>query len=87
MSLHTFSPEIAKLVGVNAAVIYEYFSKHWEYGSVKVLNRMYPFLTISQIRTALKKLVNTGLLESQITNEIQMDRTLSYRILHEGSDT
>lgn len=94
MSRHSFDPEIAKQVGVNAAVIYQNIywwceknaanGKHlhdgrfWTYNSVSAFDDLFPYLTRKQIRGALDKLLDVGLLVSGNYNEIAYDRTKWY---------
>lgn len=94
MSLHSFAPEIAAQVGVNAAVIYQNFlfwceknkanRKHirdglvWTYNSRRGLSELFPYLTENQIRTAIGKLVDVGLLIKGEYNNASYDRTCWY---------
>jgi len=93
--MHSFDPQIAARVGVNAAVLYqnivwwcaknaanrrnEHEGKFWTYNSVKAWAELFPYLTGSQIRLALKKLENEGLILSGTFNEVGYDRTKWYR--------
>ncbi|WP_167685921.1 hypothetical protein [Parasedimentitalea denitrificans] len=72
MSRHNFESAVAEQVGVNAAVIYQNFKfwceknaaneKHhydekvWTYNSMKAFETLFPYVSKSQIRTALDKL-------------------------------
>jgi hypothetical protein len=92
--MHTFDPEIAKQVGLNAAVIYQNIvwwtqknaanDKHcrdglvWTYNSRRAFSRLFPYLTDSQIKTALEKLVHSGLLVKGDYNQANYDRTNWY---------
>lgn len=94
MSRHSFDPEIADQVGVTAAVIYQNIvwwceknaanEKHihegraWTYNSLKAFKELFWYLTENQIRTALKKLEDAGLLLAGNFNEIGYDRTKWY---------
>ncbi len=94
MSLHSFAPEIAAQVGVNAAVIYQNFlfwceknkanRKHirdghvWTYNSRRGLSELFPYLSESQIKTAIGKLVEVGLLIKGEYNNASYDRTNWY---------
>lgn len=76
---HTFNTEVAKIVGVNAAVIFENIvfwlkknldngkhiidNKVWTYSSVNAMLQSFPYLTDGQIRGALKKLQDENLIE------------------------
>ena len=88
---HSFSTEIAEKVGVNGAIIYknivfwcdknEANDKHfhdgnyWTYNSTKAWKKLFPYMGESQIKTALKKLEECGLVVSGEYNENSYDRT------------
>lgn len=92
--MHSFDPEIAKIVGVNAAVIYQnlvwwtqknaanerhyYDGRYWTYNSVKAFDSLFPYLTAKQIRTALEKLEQANLIVSGNFNQSAYDRTKWY---------
>jgi hypothetical protein len=92
--MHSFDPEIAKKVGVNAAVIYQnivwWTQKNaankqnvrdghvWTYNSRAAFGRLFPYLTQSQIKTAISKLVDTGLLLKGEYNVANYDKTNWY---------
>lgn len=94
MSRHSFDPEIAKQVGVNAAVIYQNIlwwaernaanNKHnheglwWTYNSVSAFAELFPYLTSKQIRTSLDRLEKQGLILSGSFNKSAYDRTKWY---------
>ena len=92
--MHSFDPEIAKKVGVNAAVIYQnivwwtqknaangrhnHDGRHWTYNSIKAFDALFPYMTSKQIRTALDKLEDAGLILSGVFNKAGYDRTKWY---------
>lgn len=92
--MHSFDPKIASLVGVNAAVLYqnivwwcaknaanghnEHEGRFWTYNSVKAWAELFPYLTAKQIRTALGKLEESGLILTGTFNQIGYDRTKWY---------
>jgi hypothetical protein len=94
MSRHSFDPEVAAKVGLNAAVIFQNIlwwaeknaanNKHfhdglwWTYNSVSAFADLFPYLTGKQIRTALTKLEDDGLLVSGSFNKSAYDRTKWY---------
>jgi hypothetical protein len=94
MSMHSFDPEIATKVGVNAAVLYQNIvwwtqknaangkhlrdGRHWTYNSIKAFDALFPYLTSKQIRTALDKLEEAGLILSGSFNKAGYDRTKWY---------
>lgn len=77
-AFHTFDPEIAIQVGVNAAAVYRnlvfwvrhnetnrrnfHEGRYWTYNSLAAFDEQFPYLTAKQIRTALDKLVAAGLI-------------------------
>ncbi len=97
MSLHSFDPEIAARVGINAAVIHQnlkfwieknaanerhfHDGQYWTYNSIKAWEALFPYLTPSQIRTAINKLETDGLILSGNFNQSAYDRTKWYCIL------
>lgn len=92
--LHSFDPEIAKRVGVNAAVIYQnlvwwtqknaanerhyHDGRYWTYNSIKAFEELFPYLTAKQIRLSLDKLEAENLIESGSFNKAGYDRTKWY---------
>lgn len=103
MSRHSFDPEIAGRVGLNAAVIYQNIlwwaeknaanGKHqydgfwWTYNSVSAFSDLFPYLTAKQIRTALDKLVQEGLLVTARFNKSAYDQTKWYAPTCLGGET
>ncbi len=94
MSRHSFDPEIAQKVGINAAVIYQNLSwwceknaaneknihdgKAWTHNSLRAFEILFPYLSGNQIRTALDKLETSGLIEVGNFNKKAYDRTKWY---------
>ena len=92
--MHSFDPQIAKQVGVNAAVIYqniiwwcaknaanrkhEHDGRFWTYNSVKAWNELFPYMTAKQIRSALDRLECDGFILSGNFNTSAYDRTKWY---------
>ena len=92
--MHSFDPKIATKVGVNAAVLYQnivwwtqknaangkhlHDGRHWTYNSIKAFDALFPYLTSKQIRTALDKLEDAGLILSGTFNKAGYDRTKWY---------
>lgn len=96
MSVHTFDPEIAEKVGVNAAILYKniYFwcqhnaangknirdGKAWTYNSMAAFEKLFSYFSVSQIRTGLDKLEEAGLIVVGNFNKDPRDRTRWYAI-------
>jgi hypothetical protein len=92
--VHSFEPEIAARVGVNAAVLYQNIlwwsrknaanGRHimdgyaWTYNSRRAFADLFPYMTEKQIRTALDRLLECGLLVKGEYNAASYDRTNWY---------
>ena len=98
--IHFFDTEIAEAYGVNCAVIFNHIyywclkneangrncfnGKYWTYNSVTALDKLFPYLSRKQIRTALDKLRDAGMTEEGVFNEDPRDRTKWYTISEKG---
>ncbi|WP_375173384.1 hypothetical protein [Pseudooceanicola sp.] len=96
MAKHRFEPEIAKKVGVNAAVIYENFKfwcsknakqgrnirdgRAWYFASRTDLCELFPYFSDSQVRTAIEKLVASELVMRGEYNRANYDKTSWYSV-------
>jgi hypothetical protein len=96
VSRHSFDPEIASKVGLNAAVIYQNIywwceknaansknlrdGKVWTYNSLSAFDELFPYLTKKQIRLALEKLVEAGLIVVGNYNKDPRDQTKWYAL-------
>lgn len=94
--MHSFDPKIAEMVGLAPAVIYQnivwwiakneaneqnkYDGYFWTYNSVKAFSILFPYLTEKQVRTALDKLVEVGLIVAGNYNTSAYDRTKWFRL-------
>lgn len=92
--MHSFDPQIAVKVGVNAAIIYANISwwcaknaanghnvhdgRAWTYNSVRAWTELFPYMTAKQVRSALSTLEDDGLIVSGEYNESAYDRTKWY---------
>jgi hypothetical protein len=92
--MHSFDPQIAARVGVNAAVLYqnivwwcaknaanqhnEHNGRFWTYNSVKAWAELFPYLSAKQIRSSLDRLEEDGLILSGSFNASAYDRTKWY---------
>jgi len=95
---HSFNIEIAEKYGVNCAIIYKnlefwclknkannknfYDNNFWTYNSVEAWKKLFPYLGESQIKTALKKLEEAGLIATGNYNKSPYDRTKWFSIIH-----
>ena len=100
MALHMFDPQIAKEYGVNAAIIFQNLAyriehdranetnfhdgRYWTYNSVKAFAELFPYLTDKQIRGALKKLEEGGMILVGNYNKSAYDRTRWYALAEKG---
>lgn len=98
--MHSFSVDVAKEVGVNAAILLqsikfwcaknkangknEHEGLYWTYNSVKAWQELYPYLGKSAIDSALKKLEERGYIRIGNFNKIAYDRTKWYAITEKG---
>ena len=98
--INAFDTEVAQLVGVNAAVLFknicywveknatngknEHDGRYWTYNSMKAYEEQFPYLTSKQIRTALTKLEEEGLIATGCFNDVPYDRTKWYTVTEKG---
>lgn len=98
--LHFFQPEIADKYGVNAAILLQniyYWCDHnrtndkhfndglyWTYNSRKAFQEQFSYMGEKQIRNALNKLKDAGLIVFGNYNKSSYDKTLWYAITEKG---
>lgn len=91
---HSFNTEFAREHGVNAAVLYRNFQywiaknkanghnfqdgRVWTYNSMRALADLFPYLSIWEVRKALKTLTDEGILLKANYNTKGYDRTMWY---------
>lgn len=96
MSRHSFDPQIAAQVGLNAAVIYQNIcfwiekneanghnlrdGRYWTYNSVAAFAKLFPYLTAKQVRVAIEKLIEAGLIVKGSYGGEKYDRTAWYAL-------
>lgn len=96
---HSFDIDIAKEVGINAAIIYKHIQfwcaknkandKHfhegyyWTYNSSKAYTELFPYMTERQINYALTKLIESGYIIKDKFNKAAYDQTNWYADIHE----
>jgi Fe2+ or Zn2+ uptake regulation protein len=94
--VHSFDTEIAKEVGVNAAIllhnIFFWVEKnranevhfhdgyYWTYNSNNAFQELFPYMTGGQIRTAIDKLVESGFIIKGNYNTNPYDKTCWYAV-------
>lgn len=97
---HIFDVDIAKIYGVNAAVLLEnigywikqneanetnfFDGKYWTFNSRRAYRELFPYMSERQIDTAFRKLIDDGLLVTGNYNKVAYDRTLWYALTQKG---
>lgn len=100
MATHQFDTEIAEIYGVNAAILLNniafwvqknaandvnfFEGRYWTYNSVSAFSKLFPYLSKSQITTALKKLEGEGIIQTGNFNQSAYDRTTWYAFTDKG---
>lgn len=98
---HMFDVEIAKQVGVIAAILFHNIAfwcqhsmandknwndgRYWTFNTNKAFCEMFPYLSSKMIRTALQKLVDAGLIVTGNYNRQAYDRTMWYALTEKGN--
>lgn len=98
--IHNFETNIAEKYGINAAIIlqnmYYWIEKnranekhfhdgyYWTYNSMKAFEELFPYMSNKQIRGALKKLEDDGIIIDGNYNNSPYDRTKWYAITETG---
>ncbi len=97
---HSFDIDIAKEYGIPAAILLKHIyywveknrtnEKHyrdgyfWTYNSMKSFCQLFPYMSDSTIKRAIKKLVDGGLIVEAVYNDIPFDRTKWYTLTPDG---
>lgn len=97
---HHFNVDIARQFGVNAAILLNnlqfWIAKntasdenyhdgyYWTYNSAKAYSELFPYLSEKQIRSALKKLEDEGIILVGNYNSSKLNRTQWYAITEKG---
>lgn len=97
---HIFDVDIAKIYGVNAAILLEnlgYWIKqneanetnffdgtYWTFNSRRAYRELFPYMSERQINTAFQKLIDDGLIITGNYNKLAYDRTLWYALTRKG---
>lgn len=98
---HSFDIDIAVKYGVNAAILLQhiYFwcqkneannhnyhdGSYWTYNSRNAFTVIFPYLSERQIKTALDKLIEDGVIKTGCYNKDPRDRSLWYAVTKKGS--
>ena len=102
MSKHSFDVEIACKVGANAAAVYEYIrywcarnakagknehdGEYWMFCSLQGFTEHFPYLTKNQVRVAISKLLDAGLIKTGEFNRASLDHTTWYTMCEKSHD-
>ena len=97
---HSFSTELAEQYGILEAVLLNHFQfwithnaandvhyhdgRYWTFNTVKAFADLFPYASAKQIRTALNRLIDAGVLMTGNYNKTTYDRTLWYAFTDEG---
>lgn len=97
---HYFDIEIARIYGVNAAVLLQNLGHwikkneandvnyhdgyYWTFNSRRAYRKLFPYMSERQIDTAFKKLIDDGLVITGNYNVQKYDRTLWYALTQKG---
>jgi hypothetical protein len=97
---HYFDVDIAKIYGINAAILLQnlghwikrneandvnfYDGYYWTFNSRRAYRELFPYMSERQIDTAFKKLIDDGLVITGNYNAQKYDRTLWYALTQKG---
>ena len=97
---HSFDIGIAEKYGINAAVLLQniFFwcqknkanghnfidGKYWTYNSRNAFREIFPYFSERQIKTALDKLIDDGVIVTGCYNKDNRDRSLWYALTDKG---
>lgn len=100
MQIFSFDSDVAKDVGVNAAVLFYNIAwwieknkannvnfhdgDYWTYNSMKAYTEMFPFMSKKKIETAIGLLKASGYIKTGNYNAAAYDRTLWYSLADKG---
>ena len=98
--IHYFDVDIAARYGIPSAVLLHNLQHwieknkaneknfndgyYWTYNSKKAFAELFPYMTARQVDTALKKLIDDGVIITGNYNKSAYDRTLWYAITKKG---
>lgn len=98
--MHSFNTALAAKYGIVEAVLLEhlafwirknkannvnaYDGRYWTYNSLRAYEELFPYLTAKQIRRALQKLIQEGVVVDGNFNKSPYDRTKWYSFTDEG---
>lgn len=93
---HSFDINIAKEYGIEEAIFIKHFyfwvkknacngsncfdGKYWTFNKMDTFVKLFPYLTLKQVRRVIDSLKEKGLLETGVFNKTKFDRTLWYTL-------
>lgn len=100
MTKHYFNIDVAKEVGINAAIVFQNLAfwighneeknlnfhdgKYWTFNSVETMKANIPYMTANQIRLSLQKLKDAEYIITGNYNRMKYDKTLWYSMGERG---
>ena len=100
MANHSFDIDIAVEYGIPAAILLNHFyfwiaknkaneanfhdGCYWTYNSRKAYAKLFPYMTERQIKSAIDKLIDAGIIKTGCFNKDTRDRTLWYALTEKG---
>ena len=97
---HSFDIDLAEAYGILEAILLNHFQhwikhnaanekhyhdgRYWTFNTVKAFAELFPYASAKQIRTALNRLIDAGVLMTGNYNKTTYDRTLWYAFTDEG---
>lgn len=99
---HSFDIEIAKLYGIECAIVYKHIlfwiiknkahnknfkeGSYWTYFSINSLQTIFPYFSIKQLRNIIDKMKENGIIKVGNFNSQKYDRTLWYAFIEEPEE-
>lgn len=97
---HSFDIDLAEAYGILEAILLNHLQhwikhnaanekhyhdgRYWTFNTVKAFAELFPYVSAKQIRTALNKLVDAGIITTGNYNKTTYDRTLWYAFTDKG---
>ena len=98
---HGFNVDVAMICGVHGAIIFDHLwfwvqknkadgrnqieGRYWTFVTYRELQEKFPYMTIKQVRNAVEKLIDCGLILTGCFNAKGYDRTTWYTVSDKGA--
>lgn len=98
---HGFNVDVAMICGVHGAIIFDHLwfwvqknkadgrnqieGRYWTFVTYRELQEKFPYMTIKQVRNAVEKLIENGLILTGCFNAKGYDRTTWYTVSDKGA--